>query len=315
MGPRKHFGTRPDDPNDVIPHEDRRELRGYRVFCAWLNHDDSRGINALDACVTDERGAGHLVHYLQDFSSILGTGSDWQHSIAPQTGRAGHEYIFEPGPVLKTAFSLGLWERPWHRIRYEVYPQVGALEAERFDPDLWKPEYPNAAFQRMLPEDAFWAARIVAQFSDEAVRAIVRQGDYRAPEAEEHLVNVILARRDKVLARYFGALNPLADFRVDSRADTPGLTFTNHGEDARLGTVEAYEYQWFSFDNLSGRSAPVGPVAQARGRRLPLPDARPEFLMLRIRTLAPGLPGWRKRVDVFLRTPGGPAVVGVDRES
>jgi hypothetical protein len=309
IGPHKWFGTRPDDPNDVIPHEHRRELRGYRVFCAWLNHDDSRSLNSLDTYVT-ENGRSFVKHYLQDFSSILGSGSDWRRRVAPQNPRAGNEYIIEAGPILKTAASLGIWERPWHDIEYRVFPQVGAIEAEHFDPDLWRPEFPNAAFQHMLPEDAFWAARIVSRFSDEAIRAIVGAADLRAPEAEAHLASVIARRRDRILARYFRALNPLADFRLAGDA----LTFTNHGEEAHLGTVEAYEYQWFAFDNQGGGTRPLGPPARATTRSLPLPAAGAEYLMVRVRTLAREAPAWKKAVDVYLRS-GGPTVVGIERES
>jgi hypothetical protein len=148
-------------------------------------------------------------------------------------------------------------------------------------------------------------------FSDEAVRAIVREGDFRAPEAEAHLAATIIHRRDKVLARYFGSLNPLAGFRVTGTA--PG--FTNRGEDARLARVEGYEYQWFSLDNGTGRIQPLGPAERATDRSIPLPAERPEYLMVRIRTRAPAADAWRKRVDVYLRTQGEPKVVGVERES
>lgn len=310
VGPHKYFGTRPDDPNDVIPHEHRRELRGYRVFCAWLNHDDSRSLNSLDSYVS-EGGRSWVKHYLQDFSSILGSGSDWRRTIAPQNPRSGNEYIVDFEPILKTAFSLGIWERPWYGIEYRIFPQIGGIEAARFDPDRWRPEYPNAAFQHMRPEDAFWAARIVSMFSDEAIRAIVREGDFRAPEAEAHLAAMIIQRRDKVLARYLGALNPLAGFRVSGDA----LGFTNHGEDAGLARVDGYEYQWFSLDNGTGQTRPLGPPSRAVDRSIPLPADRPEYLMVRIRTHAPAAEAWKKRVHVYLRMVGEPQVVGVERES
>ena len=50
----KYEGTRPDNPNDIVPHENRRELRGLRVFSAWVNHTDAKAINSMDTLVKDD---------------------------------------------------------------------------------------------------------------------------------------------------------------------------------------------------------------------------------------------------------------------
>ena len=63
IGRIRFVGTRPDDPNDIVPHEDRRELRGYGVFAAWLNHVDAKAINSLDTLVT-ENGRSLVRHNL-----------------------------------------------------------------------------------------------------------------------------------------------------------------------------------------------------------------------------------------------------------
>lgn len=314
VGPFRFFGTRSDDGNDIFPHQHRRELRGYFVLAALLNHDDSRSFNTLDTYVGAE-GQGYLKHYLLDFSSTLGSGSDSRRRIAPQNRRAGNEYIIEIKPAIATALTMGIWERPWMKVDYEypLHPEAGRIEAEFFEPPRWKPEYPNPAFERMLLDDAFWATKIVARLTDEAIRAIVQTGRYEDPDTVEFLARIIMQRRDKIVAYYFSQLNPLDGFRVEDTA----LRFENLGERAGLATVEAYEYEWSTFDNDTGEIAGIG-SGEASGDPIPMPStadrADADYLMVRLRTRAPGAPNWHKSVDVYVRLGGAPSVVGIERE-
>jgi hypothetical protein len=309
LGPFEYQGTRGDDPNDVVPHEHRRELRGLRVFAAWLNHDDSRAPNSQDMFVAHGDAPGHVRHHLIDFSSSLGAGSDPERRIAPQNPRAGNEYIVEAGPILKAALTLGIWERPWRRVPYRVFREVGRIESDFFRPERWKPEYPNPAFERMRAEDAYWATKIVARFDDEAVRAFVRLGEYDEPEAERHLVDTLIARRDKTIAHWFRQLSPLDGFTVEGGE----LRFVHLGERHGLGRVEGYEATWSTFDNETGARTPLGAPRVVGAAAVPLPVSDAPWLVVRLQARATE-PGWRKWVDVFVRQGGSPAVAGVERE-
>jgi hypothetical protein len=147
----KYYGTRPDDPNDIFLHEHRRELRGNRVFSAWLNHDDSRALNSLDMLVGDA-GKQSITHYMFDFGSILGSGS-----TVPNAPRGGNEYLLEWKPGLLTLATLGLYFRPWIMVDYPDLPRsLGRIEADYFDPLKWKAGLPqpgvrqHAARRRVL---------------------------------------------------------------------------------------------------------------------------------------------------------------------
>ena len=72
VGPFRFYGVRSDDPNDLIPHEHRRELRAYGTFAAWLNHVDSKSINTLDT-VIEQDGRKVVRHHLLDFGSTIGS--------------------------------------------------------------------------------------------------------------------------------------------------------------------------------------------------------------------------------------------------
>ena len=75
LGGFQYAGTRPDDPNDLVPHEHRRELRALRVFGAWTNLTDLKGANTLDTLIT-ENGKTLVKHYLQDVGSTFGMCND-----------------------------------------------------------------------------------------------------------------------------------------------------------------------------------------------------------------------------------------------
>ena len=251
LGNFRYYGTRPDDPNDVIPHEHRRELRAARVFGAWLNHDDSRGINSLDMLET-AGGRSWVKHYMFDFGSIIGSGT-----VFAQRHRSGHEYIFEQKPGWLSLATLGLYVRPWMTVDYPRVPRsVGRIEAERFDPLNWKPEYPNPAFDNMRPDDAFWGARIVSKFSDESIRAVVEKAKYSDLAATEYLTRTLIARRDKVVAAWINQICPI----VEPRLSPDGMfTFANAAVQARAATAPSqYDLRWFRFDNATDQRAPIG---------------------------------------------------------
>ena len=310
VGPFKYYGTRPDDPNDIFPHEHRRELRGLRAFSAWLNHDDSRSVNTLDTLVEVD-GRHMLRHHLIDFGSTLGSAS-----VTAQKPRAGNEYIWEARPTLLTMLSFGFWVRPWIKVRYPDYPAVGNIEAAYFWPERWKSEYPNAAFRNARADDLFWAARRVMAVPDEAIRAVVASAEYSDRGAADYLADVIIARRDKVGLRWLTGVNPLADFVLDGDGR---LTFTNVATATRRSTApEGYEIVWGTFDNATGRSQADddGPqTVTTEAATAPRGILAAPFVEAAIHTRHPQFPEWRRPVIVHFRRDGGTwRLVGVRRD-
>ena len=301
-----YVGTRPDDPNDIYPHEHRRELRGNRVFCAWLNHDDSRGINTLDMLV-NANGRSWIKHYMFDFGSLLGS------SPRPWSGVG---YMYEGPPTWKALLTFGFWMEPWQRIHYpsDLPESVGRVEADAFDPLTWKPEYPNPAFDNMRPDDAFWAAKIVASFSNEAIAAIVARAKYTDPRATSYITQALITRRDKIAKVWLNGVNPLVDFELSAQGE---LTFQNAAVRAGASTPgTGYTVQWGSFDNVTDSQRAVGgeETVTAGRARMPASLAGNEFVVVTVRGNHPGHPAWNQPVRAyFRRQAGGWQTVGIDR--
>jgi hypothetical protein len=298
LGQFRYHGLRKDDPNDIVPHEDRRDLRGLSIFCAWLDHDDSRAINTLDVLV-EEKGIPYVRHYLIDFGSTLGSAS-----TGPNSPRSGGEYLFAWEQVVKRTFALGLVVPWWARAKYPGMPSVGRFESDVFDPLRWVPEYPNPAFENRLPDDEFWAAKQVMAFTDEEIRAVVKMGEYSDPAAEQYVVETLIARRDKIGRAFLNRVLPLDKFQVrDSRLVFEDLA-ARHG----IGSAGQPGVTWSRFDNHSETKTRI----DAAGFHLPSEILRAEPGSVFAADIAAEDTG--KSITVFLRkTHSDIDVIGIDR--
>jgi hypothetical protein len=309
LGGFRYLGTRPDDPNDLVPHEHRRELRALRVFGAWTNLTDMKAGNTLDTVVT-ENGRSIVRHYLQDVGSTFGVGAN-----GPHDWNEGFEYLYDAEGTKRRAFTLGFGLSPWQTAKYEDVPAIGRFEAEAFDPTTWRPRVPTAAYIAMRDDDAFWAARRVMAFSDALIREIVKAGEYSDPRAGEHLANVLIRRRDKIGRAYLPKVNPIVDPVLDA---SNTLRFGNAA--VQFGFAEApesYTAAWSTFDNATGTSAAI---AETTGRQpeLPapanLPAAPGAFIKVSLSARSASHPSWAAPVDTYFRkTATGWSLVGLER--
>lgn len=272
--------TRRGDPNDRVPHRDRRTQRALQVLGAWLQIGDLGPRKTRDAYVGPD-GEGHLEHFLVGLDDALGA-DDVVRPRAPG----------DPPPPVRAwwlnLLGLGLL----HGAPPEPTPlRFGAVGA--FGPDLDPSAYgaspPFEPIDRLLAADAWWAARRILALPGEALARAVEGGRVTDPSARAYLVETLEARRRTVAAYWASRVSPLAlegwtASTVDVRDDacvhglaTPGAT--------------RIEVDWLGADGDA-----VGPAyALLPGGcrvRVALPEAASRraggYLVLRMRTVRAG---------------------------
>jgi hypothetical protein len=170
--------------------------------------------------------------------------------------------------------------------------------------------------------DAFWGANLASRFTDEMIHAIVAAGELSNPKAARYLEDVIIRRRDKVVAYWITRTNPLDGFTVSRRGGTTELGFDNAAVRLQVATPDAvYKVRWQALDNLSRTLTPVGEEATLAGTRAEVPaaawgtdDCGTRYAVAFIRTEHPGFASWNRPVQVTLRSRNGVVdVVGIAR--
>lgn len=311
VGRIRFSGVRPDDPNDLVPHEDRRELRGYRVFAAWLNHVDAKSINSLDTLVR-ENGRAYVKHHLLDFGSVLGSGG-----IGAADYWEGHQYLVDPRRAGIQMVAFGFAAPKWTHTRFYESPTIGRVDADpsQFDPEQWKPRVPNQAFLHARGDDTFWAARRVMAITTPMIRAAVHAGQFDDPQSEEMLVRTLVERRNAIGRAYLIAINPIVDPAI---GPTSELTFSNAAVDADVARApRGYRAAWSTYDNTTGETIRIGETS-SRTTAVAVPHGLPtaDGAFIEVSLSAVGAPdaSWEKPVSAFFRLRNGSwKLVGFER--
>jgi hypothetical protein len=235
-------GTRKDDPNDLVPHQDRRDLRGQYVIFSWIDHTDVKEDNMLDVWVADPRDPKkhYVKHYLVDFGKSLGALAGLE-SFRP----SGFAHTFDFRYALRSLVTFGLAPRPWEGLRVPKIRGVGWIESRRYEPGSWFSHAPWFAFKDKDRFDAFWGAKIVARFTPAQIRAAVEEGKLTDPRATEYLTRTLIARQRKTVRYWFGKVNPLDRFEVEAGSGSVGKT-------ARLCFVDLMVAH--GYESAAGRS-------------------------------------------------------------
>jgi hypothetical protein len=312
VGGFRFYGTRSDDPNDLVAHEHRRELRGYGTFAAWLNHVDSKSINTLDTLI-DQDGRKIVRHHLLDFGSTIGSAG-----VYPREAYEGSEYLIEGKQALAGIPTFGLYIKDWRTAPRYRSSTVGSFPSENatWDPEQWKPRYANAAFRAARMDDKFWAARRLQLFTSDMLRAVTRVGKFNDATSEAALAKFLIDRRNAIVRRYLVAVNPIVDVQLPENGR---LMFANAAIDADVASMPMeYVANWFTFDNATGAAITIGTTRSAGGHTsVPVPLDLPtwEGVYVRAEIAALGGPAsWGEPVHAyFLRQHANWKLVGFER--
>jgi hypothetical protein len=309
--PRK--GVRADDPNDLIPHEHRRDLRGYYVIASWLAHTDIKESNSLDVWAADpaDPGRHYVVHYLVDVGKTLGV-----NATMTVNDSSSYVHTIDVADMLRSLVGLGLRRRPWDGLRPPALTGVGTIDAEHFHPDRFAPSLPYAPFDEMDRFDAFWAAKIIARFTPAHIRAAVEAGQLSDPRATDYLTRTLIARQRKLVRHWFGLVAPLdrftaagdrlcfADLAVE-HAIAPDATGHRYRAVAHGWGGAATGWRQERTATASGRVCFTG--------LQPGPE-RDGYLIVRIATTGPRRAYPDLQVHLALAPGGGLRVIGLRRE-
>jgi len=236
-------GTRGDDPNDLIPHEHRRELRALRVFSAWLGHVNVTPDNGVDVYVEGESGS-YIRHYLTGFDDCFGA-----YFLDNLHTHPGFEYrMFDMKEIARGTLMFGSVLDGWEKVGRKSYTFPGRFyDTERFDVEKWKPVHPVPYFTQLTPQDAFWAAKIIAVFGDDHFNGVTREAVI-SHSSELHVLEALKNRRMAVLNWAFSNVNPLDDFKLAFKMQGMVLNFTNLSEKYALSPGKDFEYDFKIMD-------------------------------------------------------------------
>jgi hypothetical protein len=267
LGPTPMAQPRDDDPNDRIEHLDRRTLRALHYVTAWLDMRRLRPRNLRDVYV-GPRGRGHVKHMLVGFDGALGV-DNWLDAVAWAENPDREESNF-----FMRMFSLGLSPEPPGIPPATEWPSVGLI-GELLVPSEWDTSPPFEPSDRLLPGDAYWIAKRIAQVDTETMASALAAGSLeKAPR--EHIMARLRQRRAALVAYGYEQTTPCEPWRVRRRraARAAALEIVDRGllDGVEATSQRSYRVRYLDADG-EALAADRGVAATGAVSVIPLPDA------------------------------------------
>ena len=273
LGHANESGTRGDDPNDVVAHENRRLLRSLKVFASWMSLSGLGPSKTMDRYVGAPQ-EGHVVHFLVGLDDALGA-DEVVHVTDLPPGEGG-------GSPFVRLVTLGLARNPARRPTQVEMPALGQLDAD-VDPGGFAPSTPYAPIERLSPGDAYWAAKRVAAVSAAHIALAIEAGKISDRRARQEMQNALEARRERVASFWFDRVTPVDLTKIEGTQLTLRDQAIHYGW-ARFQTTDYY------VDFLTDQGRRVGDqlnvVPQGDEFHLTLPqaalEAAEDYLVVRV---------------------------------
>ncbi len=223
LGGHPGMGVRPDDPNDRIRHELRRDLRGAYAFFSWLISATSRQTTRSDMYVADPADPAALREALPD-RFRQGPGGDGD-VLARR--RRGQQYVFDAPNLLAVAGDGGP-----RTARAGAPPRPAAARGR---PVRGRDLRSRAPGSRTAPArtcrsrtadayDKLWAARIISRFTRAQLRAAVDAARFSDPRAAEYVVDTLVARQRATVLHWFKRVSPLTGLELRGASGSASTT-------------------------------------------------------------------------------------------
>ncbi len=222
-------------------------MRGLYVLSSWVGNNWI-GANQTQDLLLKGDDVPFIRHYIEDFLTLLGSGFHRE-----KDAREGFEALFGFRQALRNFAGFGIYSPKWQRADYPAIDSIGRFESVLFDPSHWQPNYPVAALANHLPDDDYWAAKLLMSFTDEDIRIIIETAQYSDPRAKEWIAKCLIERRDKIGRYCFERVLPLDHFHLE------GIHIKFEDLAVRYGFRPAREYsiKWSEFNNTAGEHRPI----------------------------------------------------------
>ena len=271
LGPTPVAGVRPEDPNDHVPHAERRTLRALGLALYWMGLRRLPPFALRDVYV-GEPGKGHLQHYVVALDDAFGADAVGREAEARLGG--GGKYLDEN--ALTALLTLGLRRRraPPVQTRWLALGEFQDVDPpEKF---VTSPPYEPA--DRLRPADAYWMGKRLAAVPAATITAALAAGHFSDPSARARAAEVMETRRKRAIAWAFAQVTPAEVERIE-----PAHLMLRDEANSRKVTGLVAERYAVTFLDDHGTTVAPAIVVQVPDAvvSIPLPPGVPDYLVVR----------------------------------